>query len=400
MHIGYTAEQEALRDELRAYYAEMLTDDVRAELGAEDGTGPVHRRIVRQMGADGWLAVGWPTQYGGRGMSAVEQFIVFDESVALGAPIPMLTINTVGPTIMEHGTDEQKDFFLPRIAGGELTFCIGYSEPDAGTDLASLTTRAVRDGDTYVINGQKTWTSLAKDADYIWLAARTDPDVPKHKGISLFCIPMDTDGISLERLDLLSSHNINHTFFDDCEVPASTLIGEENRGWSLITSQLNRERVTICSSGMVTKRFEECVEWAKSTKRADGSYVIDEPWVQRNLAEVAARLEFLRLANWKVAWTVANKIDGAEPDIDAISGFVADSSAVKVSGTEFYVDAYRRLMQVYGQRAYVVEGSPGYLSRLEMMYRSTVILTFGGGTNEMQRDLISQFGLGYPRASR
>ena len=211
---------------------------------------------------------------------------------------------------------------------------------------------------------------------------------------------MDTPGISIEPLDLLSSHNINHTFFDDCRVPASTLIGEENRGWGLITSQLNRERVTICSSGMVTKRLEECVEWAKSAKRADGSYVIDEPWVQRNLAEVAARLEFLRLANWKVAWTVANRIDGAEPDMDTIAAFVADSSAVKVSGTEFYVDAYRKLMQVYGQRAYVVEGSPGYLSRLEMMYRSTVILTFGGGTNEMQRDLISQFGLGYPRASR
>ncbi len=400
MHIGYTAEQEALRDELRAYYAELLTDDVRAALGAEDGTGPVHRRIVRRMGADGWLAVGWPTEHGGRGLSAVEQFIVFDESVALGAPIPMLTINTVGPTIMQYGTDEQKDFFLPRIAGGEITFCIGYSEPDAGTDLASLTTRAVRDGDTYVINGQKTWTSLAAGADYVWLAARTDPEAPKHKGISLFCIPMDTPGISIEPLDLLSPHNVNHTFFDDCRAPASTLIGEENRGWGLITSQLNRERVTICSSGMVSKRFEECVEWAKSAKRADGSCVIDEPWVQRNLAEVAARLEFLRLANWKVAWAVANKIDGAEPDMETIAGFVADSSAVKVSGTEFYVDAYRKLMQVYGQRAYVVEGSPGYLTRLEMMYRSTVILTFGGGTNEMQRDLVSQFGLGYPRASR
>lgn len=400
MHIAYTASQEALRDELRAYYDELLTDDVRAALEAESGVGPVHRRIVRQMGADGWLAVGWPTEHGGRGLSAVEQFIVFDTSVALGAPIPMLTINTVGPTIMAYGTPEQKEFFLPRIAGGELTFCIGYSEPDAGTDLASLRTRALRDGDTYVINGQKTWTSLAADADYIWLAVRTDPEAPKHKGISLFCIPMDTPGISIEPLDLLSSHDINHTFFDDCRVPAAALIGEENRGWGLITSQLNRERVTICSSGMVSKRLDECVEWAKSAKRADGTCVIDEPWVQRNLAEVAARLEFLRLANWKVAATVANKIDGAEPDMATVAGFVADSSAVKVSGTEFYVDAYRKLMQVYGQRSYVVEGSPGSLSRLEMMYRSTVILTFGGGTNEMQRDLISQFGLGYPRASR
>ena len=400
MHIGYTAEQNQLRAELRSYYAELLTDEAREALDAEDGTGPVHRQLTRRMGADGWLAVGWPVEYGGRGFSAVEQFIVFDESVALGAPIPMLTINTVGPTIMQHGTEEQKRFFLPKIAGGELVFCIGYSEPDAGTDLASLTTRAARDGDTYVINGQKTWTSLAKGADYIWLAARTNADAPKHRGISLFCIPMDTPGISIEPLSLLSSHNINHTFFDDCRVPADTLIGEENRGWGLITSQLNRERVTICSSGMVSRRLEECAEWAKQAKRADGSFVIDEPWVRRNLAEVEARLEFLRLANWKVAWTVATEIDGADPDMAAIAGFIADSSAVKVSGTEFFTDAYRKLMQVYGQRAYVVEGSPGYLTRLEMLYRSTVILTFGGGTNEMQRDLISQFGLGYPRADR
>ncbi len=400
MHLGYTEDQLKLRDELRAYYSVLITDEVREALAAEDGIGPVHRQITRHMGRDGWLAVGWPTEYGGRGLSAVEHFIVFDESVALGAPIPMLTINTVGPTIMQYGTDEQKKFFLPRIAGGELAFCIGYSEPDAGTDLAALTTRAVRDGDTYVINGQKTWTSLAKGSDYIWLAARTNPDAPKHRGISLFCIPMDTPGLSIEPLSLLSAHNINHTFFDDCRVPASTMIGEENRGWRLITSQLNRERVTICSSGMVSRRLDECAQWARSAKRADGSYVIDEPWVQRNLAEVEARLEFLRLANWKVAWTVANKIDDAEPDMDTISGFIADSSAVKVSGTEFFVDAYRKLMQVYGQRAYVVEGSPGYLTRLEMLYRSTIILTFGGGTNEMQRDLISQFGLGYPRADR
>lgn len=400
MHVGYTAEQERLRAELRAFYAELLTDEVREELEAEDGTGPVHRRLMRQMGANGWLAVGWPTVYGGRGLSAVEQFIVFDESVAAGAPIPMLTVNTVGPTIMEYGTEQQKEFFLPKIAGGELVFCVGYSEPDAGTDLASLTTRATRDGGTYVINGQKTWTSLAKGADYIWLAARTNVDAPKHRGISLFCIPMDTPGISIEPLSLLSSHNITHTFFDDCRVSADTLIGEENQGWRLITSQLNRERITICSSGMVSQRFKECVEWAKQAKRVDGSYVIDEPWVQRNLAEVEARLEFLRLANWKVAWTMATKIDGAQPDMATISGFIADSSAVKVSGTEFFVDAYRKLMQVYGQRAYVVAGSPGYLTRLEMMYRSTIILTFGGGTNEMQRDLISQFGLGYPRADR
>ena len=400
MFIGYNTRQEELRAELRAYYRELLTPEVREALAAEAGCGPVHREIVGRLGRDGWLTVGWPTEYGGRGYSAVEQFVMFDESVASGAPIPMLTINTVGPTLMQFGTEEQKQFFLPKISKGEITFCIGYSEPDAGTDLASLTTRAVRDGDEYIINGQKTWTSLAKDADYIWLAARTNPEVKKHKGISLFCIPMDTPGLSIQPLDLLSTHDINHTFFDDVRVPASTLIGEENGGWGLITSQLNRERVTICSSGMVTKALEETIDYAKNTKRADGTRLIDAPWVQRNLAEVTAGLEYLRLANWQVAWTVATKIDGQQPDMDTIAGFIADSSGVKVYGTEFYTRAYRKLMEVYGPQATVARGSVGHLTRLEMQYRSTVILTFGGGTNEMQRDLISQFGLGYPKADR
>ena len=400
MFIGYNTRQEELRAELRAYYRELLTPEVREALAGEAGCGPVHREIVGRLGRDGWLTVGWPTEYGGRGYSAIEQFVMFDESVASGAPIPMLTINTVGPTLMQFGTEEQRQFFLPKISKGEITFCIGYSEPDAGTDLASLTTRAVRDGDEYIINGQKTWTSLAKDADYIWLAARTNPEVKKHKGISLFCIPMDTPGLSIQPLDLLSTHDINHTFFDDVRVPASTLIGEENGGWGLITSQLNRERVTICSSGMVTKALEETIDYAKNTKRADGTRLIDAPWVQRNLAEVTAGLEYLRLANWQVAWTVATKIDGQQPDMDTIAGFIADSSGVKVYGTEFYTRAYRKLMEVYGPQATVARGSIGHLTRLEMQYRSTVILTFGGGTNEMQRDLISQFGLGYPKADR
>ncbi len=400
MYIGYDTKQEELRAELRAYYRELLTPEVKAALAAEAGCGPVHREVIGRLGRDGWLTVGWPTEYGGRGCSAVEQFVMFDESVASGAPVPMLTINTVGPTLMQFGTEEQKQFFLPKISKGEITFCIGYSEPDAGTDLASLTTRAVRDGDEYVINGQKTWTSLAEDADYIWLAARTNPEVKKHKGISLFCIPMDTPGLSIQPLDLLSSHNINHTFFDDVRVPASTLIGEENGGWGLITSQLNRERVTICSSGMVTKALEETIDHARNTKLADGTRLIDAPWVQRNLAEVTAGLEYLRLANWQVAWTVATKIDGRQPDMDTITGFIADSSGVKVYGTEFYTRAYRKLMEVYGPQATIADGSTGHLTRLEMQYRSTVILTFGGGTNEMQRDLISQFGLGYPKADR
>ena len=389
MFIDLDDDQAALRDELKAYYAELMNPEVRREMEHEEGTGPIRRRIVEQLGTDGWIAMGWPTEYGGQGKSAVEQFIFYDETMRVGSPAPMLTINTVGPTIMDYGTPEQKEFFLPEIAAGRLHFCIGYSEPDAGTDLASLTTRAARDGDEYIINGQKTWTSLALGCDYIWLAARTDPNVSKHKGISLFAIPIDTPGITLEPLNLLSTHNINHTFFDDVRVPATSIIGEENQGWRLITSQLNRERVTLCSSAMVERALENAVAFARETTRHDGTAVIDIPWVRRNLAEVTAELEYLRLLNWKVAWSVATK------HLD-----VADSSSVKVYGTEFYNRAFRKLMQVYNELGYLSSTDAGQGSTLESLYRSLVILTFGGGTNEMQRDLITMFGLGFPRADR
>ncbi len=389
MYIDLDDEQAAFRADLEAYYAAMMTKEVRAELTAEVGTGPAHRKFVEQLGTDGWIAMGWPEEFGGKNKGAVYQFLFYDESMRVGSPAPMLTINTVGPTIMDFGTDEQKQHFLPKIAAGQLHFCIGYSEPDAGTDLASLATRAVRDGDEYIINGQKTWTSLATGADYIWLAARTNPDVKKHKGISLFAIPMNTPGLSLEPLHLLSTHDINHTFFDDVRVPASCIVGGENEGWRLITGQLNRERVTLCSSALVERNLVEAVQWAQEAHTSDGKAVIDQPWVRRNLAVVAAKVEALKLLNWKSAWSV----DNTGLDIPL-------SSSIKVYGTEFFIEAFRLLMQVRGQAAYVVDDEPRATAALEQMYRSMVILTFGGGTNEMQRDLISMFGMGFPRADR
>ena len=229
MEIGYTEEHEALRNRLREYYANLLTPEVEAQLAGSHGIGPDMRRVVKQMAEDGWLGIGWPTEYGGQGRSAIEQYIFFDESMRAGAPVPMLTINTVGPTIMDFGTQEQKEFFLPKILAGDIHFCIGYTEPESGTDLASLQTRAVRDGEEYVINGQKIYTSLAGDADYIWLATRTDPEVAKHKGISMFIVPMDTPGIKVVPMHLLGDHNINYTFYEDVRVPAANLVGGENQ---------------------------------------------------------------------------------------------------------------------------------------------------------------------------
>lgn len=391
MEIGYTPEQEALRAELRAYYTNLLDDATVEELSHGHGIGEANRRVWKQMCTDGWAGIGWPTEWGGQARGPIDQFIFFDESMRAGAPVPMLTLNTVGPTIMNFGTDWQKEFFLPKILSGDLHFCIGYSEPQAGTDLAALQTRAVRDGDEYIINGQKMWTSLAGDSDYCWLAVRTDPEAKKHKGISVIIVPMDTPGITVQPLHLMGEHDINAVFYDDVRVPAKYLVGEENGGWGLITNQLNHERVTLCSSGGPERSLMDVRKWAQDTLLPDGRRVIDQEWVQINLARVHARLEYLRLANWKVAWSA--NMQKLHP---------ADASSVKVFGTEFYLEVNRLLMEILGPRAYLKGDAPESIlrSRLEVGIRGSIILTFGGGTNELQRDLISMFGLGFPRSAR
>src|SRR5271154_159473 len=367
MEIGYTEEQQALRQELREYYANLLTPEVEAELSQSHGIGPTVRRITKQMASDGWLGIGWPTQYGGQGRSALEQFIFFDESMRSGAPVPMLTINTVGPTIMNFGTDEQKAFFLPKILAGEIHFCIGYSEPQAGTDLAALQTRAVVDGDELIINGAKIFTSLAGDADYCWLAVRTDPEASKHKGISMVIVPMDTPGVRVVPMQLIGDHNINYTFWEDVRVPVANIVGGINNGWSLITNQLNHERVTLCSPGIIERALGDVRAWAQQTKLPDGRRVIDQEWV--HLARVYAKLEFLKLINWKVAW------QGTQGRLE-----IADASSIKVFGTEFYMEALRTLSEILGQSGYLRRGSAeeGLHGRLEGYPPGLVILTFGG----------------------
>ena len=392
MELALTREQEALRQELRAYFRAMVTPEVEEELaGGEAGTGELSKRLARQMGADGWLGIGWPAEYGGQDRSTVEQLIFFDEAQRAGAPVPLLTINTVGPTIMRFGTDEQKRRFLPRILAGEVQFAIGYSEPGAGTDLAALRTRAIRDGDEYVINGQKIFTSLADQADYVWLAVRTDPEAPKHKGISILIVPTSASGFSVSPIWVVGGGRTNATFYEDVRVPVQDRVGDENQGWKLITTQLNHERVALCNSGIVYRHLDDVRRWAQDTKLADGRRVVDQQWVQLNLARVAAKVEYLKLLNWKVAWGLTT--GAIHP---------ADASATKVFGTELYLEAYRLLLEVIGQAGYLPRGSPGAVirGRLERGYRGTLILTFGGGTNEIQRDIIAVAGLGMPRAPR
>jgi alkylation response protein AidB-like acyl-CoA dehydrogenase len=392
MYIGMTAEQRALREELRQYYDRLITPELADELAHSEGVGPVARSVALQMGADGWLGIGWPTEYGGQGRGYVDQFIFYDESMRVGAPVPMLTLNSVAPTIMKYGTQAQKDDFLPRILSGSIHFAIGYTEPDSGTDLASLRTRAERDGDEWVINGQKIFTSLATDADYIWLAVRTNPDASRHAGISLIIVPTDVAGFKAVPIQNFGNFNTNYTFYEDVRVPAENCIGGEGRGWPLIMEQLNHERVTICSSGIMERALDETTAYAAAHVLADGSRLIDQPWVQHELAWVHARLDVLRLLNWQVAWNA----DAGNP-LDP-----AAASAVKVHGTELYMDGLGRLLEVLGPVAGIRDGSPGAAlkDRLGTLLRGLHVLTFGGGTNELQRDLIAMFGLGLPPSPR
>ncbi|MCG5431351.1 acyl-CoA dehydrogenase family protein [Mycobacterium sp. MYCO198283] len=393
MRISYTPEQEELRRELRSYFAQLATPERMEALNSssgEMGRGTVYRDTVAQMGRDGWLALGWPTEYGGQARSTMDQLIFTDEAAIAGIPVPFLTINSVAPTIMAFGSDEQKAFFLPRIASGDLHFSIGYSEPGAGTDLAALRTTAVRDGDDYVVNGQKMWTSLIAYADYVWLAVRTNPEAKKHRGISMLIVPTTAEGFSWTPVHTMAGVDTSATYYSDVRVPVSNRVGEENAGWKLVTNQLNHERVALVSAMPLFLALNQVREWAQHTKDARGVRLIDHEWVQLNLARVHAKAEYLKLINWELASS------------DAAAPSPADASAAKVFGTELATEAYRLLMEVLGPAATLRQDAPGALlrGRVERMHRSALILTFGGGTNEVQRDIIGMVALGLPRANR
>ena len=395
MHIALTPEQERLREELREYFAALVTPEVRAGLSAatgEFGDSEVYKDVIRRLGSDGWLGIGWPREYGGQARSMTDQLIFTDAAAVAGVPVPYLTLNTVGPTIMRYGTDEQRKYFLPRILKGDLHFSIGYSEPGSGTDLASLKTRATREGGEWVINGQKMWTSLIQYADWIWLACRTDPDLPRHQGLSMILVPTDSPGFSYTPVHTVAGVSTSATYYEDVRVPAANLVGELNGGWSLMTNQLNHERVALTSAAPLTHSIEMVRRWAQETKNPDGQRVIDTEWVQVALGRAHARAEALRLINWKLA-----------ADADAgVDLSPAEASATKIYGSELATEVYRSLMEVVGPNAGLTADSEGAVlqGRLERFYRSALVMTFGGGTNEIQRDIIGYVGLGLPAAKR
>ena len=386
MHLDLTDDQRALRERIRAYMAEVMTADLDEELHVTEGGGPLYTAALGRLGRDGWLGLGWPKEFGGQGRPAIEQFLLSDEIQRAGFPLPLLTLGTVGPAIMAHGSDAHKAQFLPAILRGEVHFSIGYTEPHAGTDLASLATTAVRDGDAFVVNGTKVFTSLAHVCDYVWTAVRTDPDATSpHKGISILIIDKTLPGVSFTPTGTLGDNRCFSTYFEDVRVPADMLVGQLHGGWRLITSQLNHERVSLFPVGWMGGLLDGVKAWARDTG------AVQRPWVRANLARVHAGLEVLRLLNWRQAWNIDR---GVLP--------MQEASAVKVYGSEFYVAACRLLMEVVGAVGTLKRGSPGAAlhGRLERFYRASLVLTFGGGANEIQRDIICQAGLGMPRPPR
>ncbi len=347
---------------------------------------------MRALAAADLLGVGWPKEFGGRGFSAIEQFIFAEEARRVNAPIPLVTLNTVGPTLMQFGTEEQKQTFLPAILDGSVEFAIGYSEPEAGSDLASLRTTAVRVSDDpgagWVINGQKMFTSGAAYADYIWLAARTDPNAKKHKGISIFIVPTSSPGFSWQPLHTMPGISTFYTFFDNVRVPASAIVAGENQGWQLITTQLNFERAALGNLSALEPLFEQTLQWATSTE-LDGGRVIDQPWVQMTLARVEAQVAAYKLMNLRVNAAMTQGMLN-----------MGEASAVKVFGTELTQQVAGQLLEVLDHNGLRRGADAPLRGALESAYRVAVISTFGGGANEIQRDIIAMAGLGMPRAPR
>jgi len=390
MHIDLPEETKALRDELRAYLTTIMTPELAEELRHLDAGagGEEHAKALEKIAADGWLGMGWPKEFGGQGRSAIDQYVFFEEFQRVGFPFPILTICSVAPAIMTFGNDEQKADYLPRILRGELEFAIGYTEPDAGTDLSGLKTTAIREGDEYVVNGQKVFTSHGESADYIWLAVRTDPEAARHKGISILIVDRRSPGITVTPIRTLGENHTSSVFLENVRVPVKQLVGQEHKGWRIATSQLNHERVAIASAGHVARLLEDVVQWAKDTQAPEGGRIIDRAWVRTALAKIKAGLDVIELQNWKQAWAIDN--DRLQP---------AEASALKVNSSEFFVEAYRLFMEVLGEQSSIKETSPGSMLRAhaERYYRSLIVFTFGGGTNEVQRDLIAAMGLGLPR---
>ncbi|QHE67326.1 acyl-CoA dehydrogenase family protein [Rhodococcus sp. WAY2] len=383
MFIDLTDEQRELQAELRRYFSGLVTP-AEAEIMRTERHGPTYREVIRRMGKDGWLGVGWPVEFGGRGFGEIEQQIFVNEATRADIPLPAVTLQTVGPTLQKYGTDEQKRKFLPAILAGEVHFAIGYTEPEAGTDLAALRTTALRMGDEYIVNGQKIFTTGGHDADYLWLAVRTGSADSRHRGISILIVDTKDPGYSWTPIITCDgAHHVNATYYSDVRVPVNMLVGEENQGWRLITTQLNHERVMLGPAGRVGGLYDRIRDWVVTHG------LLAEPDVRRALGEIHATYRLNELLNWQVASSDAEAID------------IADASATKVFATERIQRIGRLVEEIIGR--YGDPSDPDtadLMTWLDMQTKRNLVITFGGGVNEVMRELIATAGLKLPRVPR
>lgn len=387
MDTRFSQEQMALREELRTYFSGLMSPEkVEACMGKEGG--PVFRDLVRKLGQDGMLTLGWPKEYGGKDYSAIEQLILFEEAWKTHTPFPLITLNSVAPSLMAFGTEEQKAFFLPKISAGECIFAIGYTEPGSGTDLASLTTKAEFDGENWVINGSKIWTSAGHDCEYIWLAARTSNDGKRPSdGITLFIVDAKDPGYTHAPIHTLAGVDTNVTYYENVKVPPERVVGKVNGGWKAITSQLNHERIVLAAMSVISRKQFGYVMELLSKADSNGKRRIDDPAIAARMGTLFARLEAVEVLNLRNATMVdEHKID------------VGLASGGKVFNTLEQIEILRELTDIAGEDCLVQYGSPDALfsGHLEYDYRAAQIMTVGGGVLEVMRSMTASFALGMP----
>jgi len=395
MDFELDAAQRAWLTEVREFLDENVTPELRAELAAHDLEIPDGEaaRFRRKIGDKGWFGLNWRREYGGLGLGAVHQHLLMSEFEYWGVPGPDLTVTSVAPMIMRHGTERNKTEWLPLIAKGEMICAVGYSEPEAGTDLANLRTRATRDGDEWVINGTKIWNSGAQRATHEWLCVRTDPNSVRHHGISVIIVPIDSPGLEVRPLYAWSGYRTNEVHFRDVRVPLTNLVGEVNRGWTYITGALDLERGALTNAGDLRRAVEELRELSLSPRR-DGTVPAHSPALRRRLAQAEADVEVATLMGYEAA-SILDSGDGAVIPTVEVSVEKIFTSELRQRIADLALD----LLGPDGLLAHRSQYAP-LAGKFERLYRAAPLMRFGGGTNEVLRDIIAQRGHGMPSYGR
>lgn len=388
MDFEFAPEEIEFRRKLAAFIAEHCTEGVVP--GDQDGARyvdtPARRAFVKALAKGGYLGLTWPKEYGGQGLPMIYDYLLIEELARAGAPHAGKGIGIIGRTLMRRGTEEQKKKFLPMILNAEIEWAIGYSEPEAGSDLASLKIRATRDGDGWRVRGQKRFSTSAHFADWYWLAVRTDPDVPKHKGITLVLVDLKSPGIQVNPMWCINGERTNEVFLDDVWVPDSQVVGEPGKGFYYISEALDYERHALFPYGTIERMFEWFLDWVRTATR-DGRPVKEDPQVRRTVADLAARLEVARMHSLRV--------------VDAMNrGESANLPAAmnKLAASEFYRRLSNAALDLMGPGGWLRHGSKRTTQAavFENLYRTGIIMTVGAGSSEVQRNIIARRGLGLP----